>query len=65
MNTPGGNFASGAVWHTTVFKVSAFHFFGPKTDQRDYLFKNPKLNPNSHYRYKTMVFVTHTSVLLP
>ena len=25
---PGGNFASGAVWHTNAFKVPAFHFFG-------------------------------------
>ena len=29
---PGGNFASGAVWHTIAFKVSAFHFFWPKTE---------------------------------
>ena len=27
--SPGSNyFASGAVWHTIAFKVSAFHFFG-------------------------------------
>ena len=30
LNPPGGNFASGAVWHTIAFKVSAFHFFGQK-----------------------------------
>ena len=24
---PGGNFASGEVWHTIVFKVSAFSLF--------------------------------------
>ena len=29
-NPPGGNFASGAVWHTIAFKVSAFQFFGQK-----------------------------------
>ena len=28
---PGGKFASGAVWHTIAFKVSAFHFLWPKT----------------------------------
>ena len=31
MNKSSGNFASGAVWHTIAFKVSAFHFFWPKT----------------------------------
>ena len=30
MNPLGGNFVSGAVWHTIIFKVSAFHFFGQK-----------------------------------
>ena len=39
-NPTGGNFASGAVWHTIVFKVSAFHFLGPKTDCRDDLVEN-------------------------
>ena len=29
-NPPGDNFASGAVWHTIAFKVSAFYFFCPK-----------------------------------
>ena len=31
MNSPGGNFARDAVWYTMLFKVSAFHFFWPKT----------------------------------
>ena len=43
---PGDNFASGAVWHTIVFKVPAFRggfpFLGPK------LVENHKLNPNNH-----------------
>ena len=27
-NPSGGNFASRVLWHTIVFKVSAFYFFG-------------------------------------
>ena len=30
-NPLGGNFFSGAVWHTILFKVSASHFSWPKT----------------------------------
>ena len=62
-NPPGGNFVSGAVWYTNytiVFKVPAFFFwgggilvFGSKTDWRDDLVENAKLNPN-------VVFVTHS-----
>ena len=37
MNPPGGNFANSAIWHTIVYKVSAFHFLGPKTEWRDTL----------------------------
>ena len=47
---PGDNFASGAVWHTTIFKVSAFNFFFSQTYWLpDNLVEDPKLNPNNHY----------------
>ena len=59
-NPPSGNFARISIWHTIV--VSVFHFFGLKTDWRDDLVENLMLNPNNHYRYKTVVFVTRTSV---
>ena len=38
-----------------------FPFICPKLNDDD-LVKNPKLNPENHYRYKAVVFVTRTSV---
>ena len=57
-----GNFVSGAVWHTIVFKVSAFHFFLLKTGCRDDLLDTPKFKLYNHYRYRTVVFETRTRV---
>ena len=37
------------------------HFtFGPKTGWRDTLVENSKLNPNNHYSWKPVVFVTQS-----
>ena len=52
----------GAVWHTIAFKVSAFHYFWPKNYCRADLLYSLKLKPNNHYRCRTLVFVTRTSV---
>ena len=44
MNPPDSNFANGAVWYTTVFKVSAFPFLAKKLEIETVGFENHNLN---------------------
>ena len=50
MNTPGGNFANGAIWYTIVFNVSVINFLCQiKLEIKTVCFENPSLNPNNYY----------------